>query len=233
MVWIIVGIITFSLVTAMLTTEITAANSQPPPSMEDRRIALIWEHEYEAIVVANKGGIIIPLKRSGNFSSAIVRLIGMLDAGEVDGFVLDKYEMMLYYNHFQANPHYQFANNILKKTQLSEISHKDDFSYGILVKNVSNYNFLEEFVTSNRDIINSCNNLLLRKYTRRLRLLHPKHSIFTTEGEIFWPTFMSCSVLVVIIFLCGTLYELKRWVTIGKMTCSSKLLVRQVADQKL
>ena len=53
-VWIIVGIITFSLVTAMLTSEITAASSEPPPNMEDARIGLIDNHMYETIVVANR-----------------------------------------------------------------------------------------------------------------------------------------------------------------------------------
>merc|ERR1711962_1046511 len=42
-IWIIVGIISFSLVTAMLTSEITAANQDPPPSMEDARIGLVRE----------------------------------------------------------------------------------------------------------------------------------------------------------------------------------------------
>ena len=115
-VWIMVGIMTFSLVTAMLTSQITAANFEPPPRMEDARIGLIGEHLYETIVVANQGGLIVPVERNKNFSSAIVRLIYMLNRSEIDGFVLDKYEMMLYYYRYDNNPAYQDANNIFKKT---------------------------------------------------------------------------------------------------------------------
>ena len=38
----------------MLTSEITAASSEPPPNMEDARIGLIDNHMYETIVVANR-----------------------------------------------------------------------------------------------------------------------------------------------------------------------------------
>ena len=226
-IWIIVGIICFSLVTAILTSEITAANSPHPPSIGDAKIGMIQEHMYEAIVVANQGGITIPVQQeeNGKFSAAIAKLILMLSKGEIDGFVLDKYEMMLYYNEFDGNPNYQETNELLKKTTLTEITHEEDFSYGILVKNIEDYHFLEEFVTSNRDVISSCNNLLLRKYTRKFRRLHPKHSIFTTEGEIFWPTFMSFSVLVAIIVVCGTIFELKRMIS-NQGKCGHTILDR-------
>ena len=73
-IWIIVGIISFSLVTAMRTSEITAANTEPLPTMEDAKIGLVRDHLYETIVVADLGGIISTVDKNEEFSNAVGHL---------------------------------------------------------------------------------------------------------------------------------------------------------------
>ena len=54
-IWIIIGIATFSLITAALTSVIVAMNSAPPPTMEDANVGVLNNHLYESILVANQG----------------------------------------------------------------------------------------------------------------------------------------------------------------------------------
>ena len=178
---------------------------------------------YETIMVANQGGIVVPVQR-GNFSTAIGKLITLLSRNEIDAFVVDKYEMMLYYHEYEGNPKYDDVSLMLEQTSLTELTQRGDFSYGMLLKEAEDYNFFKEFVSSNRDIINSCNNLLFRKATRDLRKRYPKYSIFTTEGEIFWPTFLSCAVMVTVIFVCGLAHELKRRTWSGEWKCQEQVI---------
>jgi len=221
-IWIIVGVITFSLVTAMLTSEITQFNAQPPLQMEDRKIGVMRDHEHEMIIVAHHGGIIVPVEKD-NFSHGILKLMNMLYAQEIDGFVMDFYEMMLYYHMYENHPEYRNVNQMLKKTSLNEIPHEERFSYGLLMKEEKDYKFFKGFIISNRDTMNSCNHLILRKYGRDLRSLHTKHStLFETDGDIFWPTFVSCTIVVAIISICDAAYDLRRRIWTGQWKCQDE-----------
>ena len=53
-----------------------------------------------------QGGIVVPVGR-GNFSKAIAELISLLYEKEIDSFVMDKYEMMLYYDEYNNNTEYR------------------------------------------------------------------------------------------------------------------------------
>ena len=54
-IWIVIGITTFSLITATLTSVIVAINSSPPPTMEDANVGVIQHHLYESMLIANQG----------------------------------------------------------------------------------------------------------------------------------------------------------------------------------
>ena len=56
-IWVIIGITTFSLITASLTSVIIAINSSPPPTLEDSNVGVIHHHFYESILVANEGNV--------------------------------------------------------------------------------------------------------------------------------------------------------------------------------
>ena len=56
-IWIIVGITSFSLITATLTSEIVAANNVPPPKIDQAKVGLINHHKYEGMLVAKEGEV--------------------------------------------------------------------------------------------------------------------------------------------------------------------------------
>ena len=52
--WIIIGITTFSLVTAMLSAEISKHNNLPKPNMEHARVGVIRDHPFESVIIAQQ-----------------------------------------------------------------------------------------------------------------------------------------------------------------------------------
>ena len=88
-IWIIVGITTFSLVTAMLTSQISTASKLPPPTMANKNVGVIRHRDYEAILIASQGGILVDI-HPVNITEGIHQLIHLMQSHEIDGFVLDR-----------------------------------------------------------------------------------------------------------------------------------------------
>lgn len=209
--WIFIGITTFSLITAMLSAEITQANSPPPPSMEGTRVGAIRYRLYDAILIAKHGGVLVDVNMN-NVTEGIHELIVKLKNKEIDGFVLDRYLLLLFYrifeNHIRHSADVTFLKTMTIRTELSYEGKR--FSYGILVKNEADYDFLVDFVVDNRDVINTCNGLLLNNYSSELNDEHIQNPLFATSGEVFWPTFCTAMIIVAFICLFGLLYEFHR-----------------------
>ena len=151
----------------------------------------------------------------------IERLVEMLDTKTIDGFVMDKYELMLFYQHFQHNQLYKHTvEYVRKKCLLTEIPHSDQLMYGIIVKQKRDYDFLVDFIRSNMDVINSCTDLFLTNYTRRTDIVVEKISLFSIDGGMFWPSLTACGVVIGVIVACGAGYEgWRRFRRLGVKSC--------------
>lgn len=222
--WIIVGITSFSLITATLTSEIVAANSLPPPKIEDANVGVIRHHTYEGILIAKQGGILHDVDPP-NLMDGVRELTKMLDNKTIDGFLLDRYELMLFYKYFQNDSDYKREVDYLRtNTLLTSVSMKEQYLYGALVKDEEDYRFLEGFVSSNRNILNSCTRLFLSMYSREVKVAAENVSLFSTKGEMFWPSFVACSIMVALCVLVGGTYEVRRQRAMHKSVCEGGLL---------
>ena len=213
-IWIIVGITTFSIVTAMLTSEIFRANSIDPPRlrMVDARVGVVRDHMYEAILISNHGGILVEVERE-NITDGIHKLVALLHLSDIDGFVLDGYELMLFFHQYKEHPVYKDDIQYIRShTLVTEVEHIDQLSYGVLVKDEEDYQFLSGFVLSNRDVIDSCTSLYLNNYSRKVQVkqYQKETSMFSVEGALFWPSFVACAIFIFLIFVCGATYELRK-----------------------
>ena len=225
-IWIIVGITSFSLITATLTSEIVAANSLHPPKIEDANVGVIRHHTYEGILVANQGGILHDVDPD-SLMDGLHTLIGMLDNKTIDGFLLDRYELMLYYKFFQNDSRYKDdVDHMRDSTILTEVSTKEQYLYGAMVRDEEDYQFLEGFVSSNRNILNSCTRLFLSKYSREVQVASEKVSMFSTKGHMFWPSFLVCVGAIMLCVVFGSLYELVRKGYCRKKICKDGLLTK-------
>lgn len=202
---------TFSLITAALTSVIVAKNSAPPPQMLNQNVANVRHHLYERILIANQGGSVVDVD-AHNMSDGIHKMIDLMHKHEVDGFVLDRYALVLLYTFFTNHPVYAHDVNYMRKhTVLADITKTTKgYTYGALIKDVSHYEFLVDFVRSNREVIDSCNRLFLNVYSRKVRVERKREPLFSTSGDLFLPTFSSLTAVVLIILVCGISCELRK-----------------------
>ena len=219
-VWIFVGIAIFSLVTALLTSEITKANSLPSPTMIGTKVGAFRHRLYESIVVAKYGGVLIDIEPV-NATEGIRQLISKLKRKEIDGFVLDKYMLLMYNYHFKNSSKYKDAVDFLKKKTIqTEIVYTGgQFSYGILVKDLDDYQFLVDFVIDNREVLNTCNNLLINSYSKRESVDKVINPLFSSSSGIFWQSFINICITIIIICCFGILYEFQR----GNTRCGKRV----------
>lgn len=210
LVWIIIGITTFSLVTAALTSEITAANSLPPPIMSGARVGAVRHRLYEAIIVAKEGGIIVDIERS-NMTDGIKELVSMLKTQQIDGFVLDRYTLLLFKKFFDKDLRYGDDVKFLRTQSVStEIKVSDKYLYGFLVKDDEDHEFLFDFVKDNSEVLNTCNQLLINKYSANMSLEAGKASLFSPSGEMFISSTVAMIVCIFGICCFGIIYQRRR-----------------------
>ena len=166
---------------------------------------------YDAILIAKHGGVLVDIEPN-NATNSIHQLIEKLKKKEIDGFVLDRYLLLLFYQFFEHSESHSDDVQFLKtQTIRTEISYSEDqFSYGILVKESVDYEFLADFMMDNRDVINTCNGLLINNFSTAMKYDRLENPLFSTSGEVFWPSFLTGMIIIAMICLFGFLYEMFR-----------------------
>lgn len=205
----------------MLSSEIAKANTLPPPRMEGTRVGAIRYRLYDAILISKNGGVLVDVKQ-GNTTDGIHQLILKLKEKKIDGFVLDRYLLLLFYRFFDDHWFHKDDVKFLKTmTVKTEITYgEDDYSYGVLVKNDDDYDFLSDFILDNRDVINTCNGLLINQYSSTEKDRYEPNPLFSSSGEVFWPSFLVSMILLALICVFGFFYELRRRKNIKRKKCA-------------
>ena len=214
-VWILIGITCFSMVTAMLSSELTKANSLPPPEVEGAKVGVLPNRLYDSIVVAKHGGTLVNVK-SENTLSGIYELVDQLKRKEINGFAIDRYVILMLYRHLESsNP--GFVNFLKTQTIRTELSYTGEaLSYGFLVKDADDYDFLVDFVQDNNNILNACNTLLINDLSNKAKDSQDSTSIFEVSGGAFWPTFTFLVSTIALICCFGFCYEIHRRLSLKK-----------------
>lgn len=162
---------------------------------------------YDAILIAQHGGIRTESKTTNSTTSAIHQLIQMLRSKEIDGFVLDRYTLIVVIDYLDK----QDADFLRSKTIRTEISYiGNKLSYGMLVKNVEDYDFFADFVIDNLNVINTCSNIVINEGSRRIRVNDVENPLFSINGGVFWPSFTIVSCLIIVMCMYGAVYEILR-----------------------
>ena len=210
-VWILIGITTFSLITAMLSSELNEMNSAGHLEMTGHRIGVQRYRTFDSIVIAKNGGIAKPTAAGG--AVGVSQVVEMLRRNEIDGFVLDRFTMITFHTFFQNHPDFKSVESYFHSAvDRSELSYNGEkLSYGILLKRVEDYNYLAEFVLDNQQVINTCNGLMLNSYSAAISLRGGAvNPLFSTTGGLFWPSVIIGSAAIGCIVSFGILYEWSR-----------------------
>ena len=152
--WTLVGITTFSLVTAMLASQLTMLNTVGQPDIAGQRIGVLKHRIYDTTAVAAHGGIAIATSKVGK--DGIEELIRMLDQKLIDGFVLDRYFLISFNGHMYMNTTMS-AEDIAflrSETVRSEVhpNKEQKHAYGLLVRRREDYDYLHDFVVDNEQV---------------------------------------------------------------------------------
>ena len=208
--WILIGMTVFSLVCATLTSKILSFNIETPPEMADRKVGVLRHRLYEAILIAKNNGVLRHVE-ADNTTHGIDNLVQQLNAGVVDGFVIDRYTLLLFYDHFANDPYHQHNIEYIRdQTTVTQLTHAGTYYYGVLIKNEEEYQFLHDFLKDNNDVVKTCNRLLMSNLSRAVNMRKEKHPMFSTKGQLFLPTFVVVLVINISIFCFGVFYEFKR-----------------------
>ena len=92
-IWIMIGIIGFGILTGQLTGEIVKANSPPDPTMKGKEVGVLRFRDHDSLEVVRKGGKVVRNAGANNFHSDVSQLIKKLQEDHIDGFVLDKWTL--------------------------------------------------------------------------------------------------------------------------------------------
>ena len=252
--WIFVGLISCGILTASLTTEIMNANSPPPPDMKGSMVGSLQYRDYEQLIIAKNGGVLVETEGI-DFYSDLILLIEKLQKKEIDGFLLDKYTLhfstlMLDFTHsspskFRNQTSYPISKEVLDEmidyftnnTVRTEMSFgTENLSYGILVKNTADYEYFRHVITDNRlrnKIDYDLNwNRIKRQFAKNKKDLFYSavNILFSPYEYYFQHSIITIGIILLIICLFGMSYELSRKSVMQKVY--SRLVVKAKIEEE-
>lgn len=123
-IWVLIGITLFNMLTGVCTTAIESSQEPPEPSMKDARVGVLQHRVLDSAVVAKQGGLIVQTNMT-SFYVDLVMLVQLLKENKIDGLVLD----LLTYNAlmFTIYPMLQ-QNNFIDFGPLQNKA-KENFAY--------------------------------------------------------------------------------------------------------
>ena len=208
--WIFVGITTFSLVTALMSSEITKANTSTESNMNGAKVGALRYHLHDAMVIEHHGGIMVDVE-CANATDGITEMIKRLQRKEIDGFVLDRYVLLVFYDLFADDTRYKDDIAFLKRNAVrTAVFIPTKHFYGVLTRDEEDFEFLSHFARYNRDVFNTCNGLLINSLASHQKQEEIENPLFSTSGEVFWPAFLTAIGSIVFISIFGIIYELRR-----------------------
>ena len=204
-VWILMGITIFSMLTASLTEIITSSNIQTSTEMLGKQIGVLGGRSYDVEVITRHGGIL----DMSNFTHAGFGISSMLkkvrETGQ--GFLVDEDTFYLYLAGWEISDYLEdtLQNYIIK----TEKTIGGDMTIGILVKSEAVYQYLKSFIEINWYPMDTCrlNYINYQVHARKFRKPDGDKSIFSTEGGLFFPTLKISCILLAIALVSGFTFE--------------------------
>ena len=222
-VWILIGIVAFGLLTSELTGRIVKANSPPSASMKGVNVGVLRYREHDAYVVSTHGGKIVHNdEQVDNFQSDLLELLLKLKHDEIQGFVLDTwtmdYAVGLLANMSDGGQETDLVNFYLRGTTRVEKSNKGkELSYGLLIKHKQDYDYFRAYVEGNQIawyINDSQEWITIKREDAKEGFgnYEPEGSfhLFSAKGDNFEYSMIAVVVMVVVIIVFGLVYELMR-----------------------
>jgi hypothetical protein len=202
-VWILIGITVFSLLTAIVTTGMQDVIFPKPAEIRGSRVGGLRHRAYEASIVAEHGGIYIDVEDE-NFMRGVSQLVLMLRKEEINGFILDRHTFMDVCNrmkYLSNNTEGDLKANadfFLHKTVLTEKTLRTNkLSYGMLVADDKDYEYFKGYMIDNKYMLEACNSLQLNSLGGCVNM--ENISLLTSNNGLITGVIVVFSIIV---FIC-------------------------------
>ena len=210
-IWILIGVALFSIFTALLTTAIMQANNPKPPGMRGANVGVLKYREYDASIIAKNGGNLI--ESSGwDFQSDTLQLIAMLRKKEIDGVLFDKYTLSYVSTIFEEmlvgkeNTYKKDIEYFLNETSRTEKLTGEKYSFGILVKYYTDYEYFRSAIVDNRLTLETGITLYYNTEKKKIE----EDVLFSPSGPLFLVSVTTIVAIIGGICAFGICFELWR-----------------------
>ena len=222
-IWILIGIIMFGLLTSLFTAEIIKASEPHEHLMTGSYVGALKFRDYDASLIVKHGGV-VKESTAWNFYSDVLMLIRMLRNNEIHGFILDKYTLAYATGYFEwkkTSVDYLISKNQSKGESYDvrradiEYFNKNTYrtlkeydgeklSYGILVRNIEDYDYFRHAILDNRlSLQTSVGSEMNEQFPRVMDT-----DLFSSSGIYYKETVKVISAILGFIILFGIFFEL-------------------------
>ena len=203
-IWILIGITIFSLITASMTNIITTAETPPSIDMTGKTVGTLKHRVYDATLIAKHGGILYEIEYDNVFSG-INKLRDLLFSHLkiIDGFLVDKYT---YYYYCFFGDYCEGLKGIILTEVFIET---EKLYYGMIVKNSTDYYYFRKYVTDNWFQFDTCHTLITNSMINTLKF-NAGIGLFAADSGVFIPFLLCISIVLGVIIIFGVLYEFRR-----------------------
>ena len=203
------------MLTASLTNVMQYAETGPSTDMNGKTVGTLKFRSYDATVVAKHGGILRAIEYD-NVTSGIDSLVDRLFStstkdnttqDRLDGFLVDKHTYYYYLKEtlkktgtFGKMEHTTFAEKSLSGEKLS---------FGMLLKNRSDYHYLRTYIEDNWLHFDACQEIMVNGMVKRIERRRESALAQATDG-FFFPIIKVSAILLAVVCCFGVIYEVKR-----------------------
>ena len=212
-IWILVGVVMFSLMTSTFTAELMNIMGRHDDSISGGEVGVLKFRDYDASLVVQEGGIILETE-APDFYADLLDLVRMLRMKRVDGILLDKYTLAyargyLDWKKSNLDTHIDDISKDIKyfltDTDSTLLPYNGEkLSYGVLVKRHKYYEFLNSAVRDNRLSLETAVESEMNKIFPRKKqgaIIDPDQSV------LFWNIVGWIALIIGVICVAGILYE--------------------------
>lgn len=142
-------------------------------------------------------------------SSGIFELTDRLEQKQIDGFLLNKDTFQFLSRRIKRKEYANLLKKLEEKIQKSfKKFSKEEFSFGLLIRNKSDHVFFRNYLRYNRVLIDSCHVMEATNKTVELEL----SSAFADDTEIFHSFLYYTLIILGVMLVVGLIYEVRTYV---------------------
>lgn len=217
-VWILMGISLFNILTAEVTSILVKANNPAPPNVRGKTVGVLKYREYDRSYVTHNGGFVYHSQlvvKNENFYTDLAHLVMCLRTKQINGLLLDKYTLAYTFDYFMEKVNSndkderQNANFMVNETIRTEKNYVGEkMVYGITIKNKEHYEFFGNAIMDNRIALMSSKEsggkISIRNKVENTKLL------FDPQGDYFVHGVGAIFGAIACILAFGVIFEIRR-----------------------